>query len=85
MLGGEELAVDDRAREIAHAVLHAPMSDANAKAVRILTAALLPENLRSAFRLEWNDAKAERFEALIRSVRGLRADTGTVDAGRDPG
>jgi uncharacterized protein (DUF2236 family) len=85
VIDGEELAVDDRAREIADAVLHAPLPEANTKAVRILTTALLPERLREAFGLDWNDAKAERFAALVRSVRGLRRQGGAVDAEPDRG
>jgi len=81
MIDGGELAVDDRAREIAAAVLHGPLPEANARAVRILTTALLPERLREAFGLDWNAARAERFAALVRSVRRLRDPAGAVDGG----
>jgi len=74
---GDELVVDDRAREIAAAVLAPPAGTANAKLVRILTAALLPEPLRSAYGLDWGPEKERRFESLVASVRRLR--------GRDPG
>lgn len=85
MIDGEELAVDDRAREIADALLNASLPADNAKAVRILTTALLPQGLRDDFGLDWNDEKAERFAALVRSVQSLRRRGGAVDAEPDPG
>jgi uncharacterized protein (DUF2236 family) len=73
---GGELVVDARAREIAAAVLAPPLGSANAKLVRILTAALLPEPLRSAYGLDWGPEKARKFEALVESVRQLRGRSG---------
>lgn len=76
-VASDELVVDERARDIAAGVLDPPLGTANAKLLRILTAALLPEPLRVAYRLDWGPEKQRRFEALVESVRGLR--------GREPG
>jgi uncharacterized protein (DUF2236 family) len=84
-VAGDVLAVDDRAREIADAVLGSSLPTADAKAIRILTTGLLPEHLRRAFGLDWNPEKEARFAGLIGSVRGLRRSENAVDAEPDPG
>jgi uncharacterized protein (DUF2236 family) len=68
------LAVGDEAREIAQAVLAPPVGADGARFLRAITTGLLPPVLREAFGLRWDDGKAERFEALTRSVRELRVD-----------
>jgi uncharacterized protein (DUF2236 family) len=84
-IAGDALAVDERARDIADAVLQGSLPAADAKVIRILTTGLLPERLRRAFGLEWNDAKAERFAKLIASVRGLRSGAAALDGESEPG
>jgi len=76
-LSGDTLHVDDRALEIAGAVLHGPLPEQDAKAVRLFTTALLPDRLRRDFGLDWSEARQARFRALEVSVRALR---GGVDA-----
>lgn len=72
VVAGETLSVSDEARRIAEAVLRAPATDSGP--VRLITAALLPPRLREAFGLPWSPERAERFEKLAASVRGLRRD-----------
>jgi uncharacterized protein (DUF2236 family) len=84
VLASDELTVDDRAREIADAVLSPPGNTANARLMRLLAAALLPEPLRAAFGLDWGAEKAQRFGSLVESVRGLRGRPGAVDGSSNP-
>jgi uncharacterized protein (DUF2236 family) len=71
-VASDELCVTGVAREIAEAVLSPPGGLADGGRVRLITAALLPERLRDAFGLRFEDADRARFEALARSVRSLR-------------
>lgn len=75
----EALAVGDEAREIAKAVLEPPVGSDGARFLRAITTGLLPPALREAFGLGWDERKAERFEALTRSVRGLRTASSLDD------
>ena len=75
-VASESLTVGAEARDITEAVLRPPGGLGDGGTVRLVTAALLPARLREAFGLSWEDARAERFAALVASVRGLRADGG---------
>lgn len=77
VVASDVLSVGDQAREIARAVLHPPaaLQGAGAGAVRRVTAALLPPRLREAFGLPWDEARAQRFDALVSSVQRLRAES----------
>lgn len=78
MLNGDVLRVDDRARELAAAALR-PLPlvpDLVWKPLEILTAGLLPERLRDAYRLPWRRREQRAYralEALIRASRHLPA------------
>jgi uncharacterized protein (DUF2236 family) len=74
------LHVGAQAREIAEAVLHRPVGLQGAGTVRLVTTALLPPRLREAFGLPWEPERAQRFDALVASVRRLR-DEGAQGAG----
>jgi len=80
-LDGDDLCVDDRAREIARAVLDGPLPESDARAVRLFTTALLPERLREAFALEWGPERRAQFAGLEAGVRALRDG---VDARAEP-
>jgi len=69
----ESLFVTPLAREIASAVLSPPAGLADAASVRLITAALLPPRLREAYGLRYEAPQRARYEALVASVRGLRA------------
>lgn len=73
IVAGDTLAVGEQAREIAQAVLHPP-GGFGGGTVRGVTAALLPPRLREAFGLRWDASRAARFDALVASVRRLRAE-----------
>ena len=81
LLSSDELCVGAQAREIAQAVLHPPGGMPNASGVRLMTAALLPTRLREAFGLPWDEGRAQRFDALVASVRRLRAERAPETAG----
>lgn len=66
------LEVTPEGREIGAAVLDPPGGAANARMLRSITAALLPEHLRAPFDLAWDDARAARFAAMRDNVRRLR-------------
>ena len=70
-------------RAIADAVLNPPGGGAQAKIVRMVTGALLPPHLRSAFGIDWDESRARRFADLERSVRALRRGA-SVDGAGDP-
>lgn len=72
-VAGDALCVTPVAREIADAVLTPPPGVADAAMVRLITAALLPERLRADFGLSFEAAECTRFDALVASVRKLRA------------
>ena len=73
MLGGDELAVGDAAREIAAAVLDPPLRLPVTGLARLVTAGLLPARLRAAFGLAWDARQEARLAALCASARALRA------------
>ena len=73
MVEGGTLSVTPTAREIAKSVLEPPVRSSATATVRTMTAALLPENLRSEFGLRLDARHAEKVEALVRSVRELRS------------
>ena len=76
VLGDGTLEVTAEGREIGRAVL-ASSSEIDADdRLEAITAALLPESLRAPFGLIWDDAREERFESLVRSVRALRPEEG---------
>jgi uncharacterized protein (DUF2236 family) len=70
MLGGDELVVDGRARDLGAAVLRPPVRGVPALAYRpleALTAGLLPERLRVAYGVRWGAAERAVF-ASARAV-----------------
>jgi len=67
------LCVTPLSREIAASVLDPPGGLADGGRVRLITAALLPERLRSDFGLPYGAEERARFEALLASVRRLRS------------
>lgn len=71
---GDALCVGAQAREIAASVLHPPGGLPDGGSVALITAALLPERLRRDFGLPWDGTRAQRFDALVASVRRLRAE-----------
>jgi uncharacterized protein (DUF2236 family) len=73
-VAGDTLFVTPVAREIADAVLTPPPGLADAAQVRLITAALLPARLRDDFGLRFDAKEGARFDALLRSVRRLRAE-----------
>ena len=77
------LEVTAQGRAIADAVLNPPGGGAQAKVVRMVTGALLPPDLRSAFGIDWDESRARRFADLERSVRALRRGA-SVDGAGDP-
>lgn len=72
MVEGDRLAVTPLARDIAHAVLHPPGDVGAGRLARSITAGLLPARLREDFGLAWDEARAERLDQLVASVRSLR-------------
>ena len=73
-VAGDTLFVTPVAREIADAVLTPPPGFSDTAQVRLITAALLPERLRDDFGLRFEAKQRARFDALVRSVRSLRAE-----------
>ncbi len=79
MVDGDELRVDERARELAAAVLRPPLRllpDLTWMPLVIITAGLLPERLREAYGLPWRRREQRAFrvlEAAIRTSRNLPA------------
>jgi uncharacterized protein (DUF2236 family) len=84
VVSGDGLVVDAVAREIAEAVLQPPGGGANARLVRLLSAALLPERLRRAYGLDWGPEKEARFAGLAASARRLRESARPLDDEMDP-
>lgn len=82
MVESEALSVGPQAREVAQAVLHPPGGLPNAGGVRLMTTALLPARLRESFSLPWDAGRAQRFDALVASVRRLRADGASLGPAR---
>lgn len=74
-LTGDALFVGRQGREIAQAVLRSEAVGSGGGMLRLMTGALLPPRLREAFGLRWDEARAQRFEALCASVRSLRRPT----------
>ena len=72
MLEGDHLTVTATARDIAECVLEPPVRDPATATVRSVTAAFLPDRLRAEFGLRWDERRAAKMEALVRSVRELR-------------
>lgn len=82
LVASDALHVGAQAREIADAVLRPP-AGLPVGSVRLITAALLPPRLREAFGLAWDAGRAQRFDALVASVRRLRA-TGPAEPPERP-
>lgn len=62
--------VTDDARRVAADVLRGPRGFGLAMApLRLLTAGLLPTELREAYELAWDERRARRFERLVRGIR----------------
>jgi uncharacterized protein (DUF2236 family) len=71
MLAGHELVVDDRARKLAAAVLRPPLRfvpDLAFRPVEAMTAGLLPDRLRVAYRVRWGALERAAFAAARRCV-----------------
>ena len=76
MLGGDELAVDRRARDLAAAVLRPPLRGVPGLAYRpleALTAGLLPERLRAAYGVRWGRAELTVYAVARRTLPRLVA------------
>jgi len=69
-VASDVLTVGDTARRIAASVLATPGADRGP--VPLITAALLPDRLRDAFGLTWNEASRAAYERLVDSVKRLR-------------
>lgn len=69
------LSVDEEVRDVARALLHPRHGPLWLRAamplVRLVTAGLLPERLRSAFGLPWDSRRQRRFERTIRVMAGV--------------
>lgn len=74
MLNGDQLRVDDRARALADAVRRppSPLLLPVWKPLDILTAGLLPERFRDAYRLPWGPREQRAFRVLVAAVRASR-------------
>ncbi len=81
MLTGGRLAVTPLAREIAEAVLHPKPETPATRLGRAVTAGLMPERLREAFGLPWDAAREAKLDAMVASVRALRAEGRSVAGG----
>jgi uncharacterized protein (DUF2236 family) len=76
MLAGDELVVDDRARELAGSVLKPPLRFVPELAFRPLeaiTAGLLPPRLRREYRVRWGPLGRTAFAAARRGLPALLA------------
>jgi uncharacterized protein (DUF2236 family) len=69
-----EISVGDDARRMAAALMKAPIVVAAPvfQASRLITAGLLPDDLRQAYGFLWNERRARRFERLTAAVRRTR-------------
>lgn len=74
MLNGDELCVDDRARNLAADVRRPPslLLSPVWKVLDILTAGLLPERFREAFGLPWGVREQRAFRVLQAAIRASR-------------
>jgi uncharacterized protein (DUF2236 family) len=75
MLATNALAVTDRTRRLARAVLYPRVGllpAASAGLLRFVTAGLLPERFRQEYRLAWGDRQEQTLNALSGSIRRLR-------------
>jgi uncharacterized protein (DUF2236 family) len=71
-LDGPEIVVTAPARDVAGAILHAPLPGPLRAAVpahRLATAAFLPERLRHEYGLRWSSAHAAALELAARPLR----------------
>jgi uncharacterized protein (DUF2236 family) len=82
MLAGEQIAVTETARLLAHSVLHPPVPRIVAPAlslVRLTTVGLLPAAIREGYGLAWNgrrETMLRRSAAVVRNV--VRVTPGVV-------
>ena len=77
------IVVGPQARELGQALLRTSIPSVLAAAgamSRLLTAGLLPPNMRDAYGLRWSAARARHFGRLVRTLRGLRRLTPDVVA-----
>jgi len=75
MLTTDALAVTDRTRRLARAVLYPRVGllpAASAALLRFVTAGLLPERFRREYRLAWGDRQEQALNVLSGSIRRLR-------------
>lgn len=83
-VASDVLTVTDEGREIARAVLDTPTGEIGHFA-RLMAVGLLPERLRGAFGLPWDDAREAALAALASRVRaGRRGGARPVDAASEP-
>ena len=74
MLEGDELCVTETAREIASAVLHPPLPlvlRPAMEAVKVVTASLMPQRLRSEYGLAWDPVRAAALTGSREWVRRI--------------
>ncbi len=75
VLAGDAAEISDVARDIAATIVDPPPGmDVTGGRVRVITAGLLTERLRAGFGLTWDESTKGRFDRLIASVQGLRAE-----------
>lgn len=72
VVAGDELEVTAQGREIGRAVFEPGAATPQVRLARSITAALMPERLREAFEMPWDETRAARLDALVESVQRLR-------------
>jgi uncharacterized protein (DUF2236 family) len=74
MITGDEIVVGSTARSLAKDILYpSPWLMRPAGPIfRLITAGLLPMELRSAYGLGWDEQRKKRFEVAVRTIRAAR-------------
>ena len=72
MLSGGTLVVSTPAREVAAALLAGPLQGRIVRAASFVSIGLLPEDLRAAYGLPWNEARQKQLLRLAAICRRLR-------------
>jgi uncharacterized protein (DUF2236 family) len=73
MLAGNQIAVGPTARSLANEILHPRvwLLKPAGPLLRLITAGLLPAQLREAYDLQWNERRGKIFKLAVRTVRAL--------------
>ncbi len=74
MIAGDQIVVGSKARSLANDILYpSPWLIKPAGPIfRLMTAGLLPEKLRAAYGLAWDEQRMRRFELTARTIRAVR-------------